>query len=195
MNTTVHRFALNNLKHISLKLLMRKFLNWSNFVRLVPEKTKTVGRYSEKPPKSGQSPNKHIRNEGSPRDVSLRLYNKAQEIENHKDEMRKSLMPEYTFTPKLASGTKKWLNSKSKKEFRNNDEEVAVVSGSKVLSFAKLENEFKGLSQSKIPTPGLPLGKTRIVTSRLDRRSDIISNFYESPEKFKSHCKTSSRVF
>ena len=54
----------------------------------------------------GPSPTKRSL-ESSPSHVSIRLFNQAQEIENHKNEIRKSLIPEYSFTPKLSNGTKK----------------------------------------------------------------------------------------
>lgn len=146
---------------------------------------------SQKPPQSPLS--KTLRADGSPKDVSLRLYNKAQEIQNHKDEIRKSLIPDYTFTPKLSNGTKKWLNSKSKKEIKSS-EEVAIVSGSKVLSFTKFSNDVKTFIETKIPAPGIPLYKSRIVTSRLERRSDIISNMQASPTHSRTHHKSASKV-
>lgn len=211
MNTCniLYKLALQNLRHISCKLLMKSFIRWqckSNIqgksftspkkinpltIELNDEK---VVNSAQKPPRMSPSAVKSSRADGSPQNVSLRLYNKAQEIANHKDEIRKSLIPEYSFTPKLSSGTQKWLNSKSKKVIKNQEEEVAVVSGSKVLSFTKFAANVKDLIDSKIPTPSGGKPKNRLVTSRLDRRSDIIQNLCTSPDsQVRTHNKSLSK--
>lgn len=70
-------------------------------------------------------------------DVGTRLFNQAQEIESKRAEMRKSMEPDYSFTPRLAQSTQKWLSQKSAKstpmKTRVGSEEVAVVSSSTLL--------------------------------------------------------------
>lgn len=174
---------------------MRAFYIWMSTPKPLIKRlnfSKPEEKTTQKPPQSPGS--KTHRTDGSPKDVSLRLYNKAQEIKNHKDEIRKSLIPDYTFTPKLSNGTKKWLNSKSKKEIKSN-EEIAVVSGSKVLSFTKFSNDVKTFIESKIPAPGIPTHKSRIITSRLERRSDIVMNIHESPTLIRTHNKSVSKAY
>ena len=65
-------------------------------------------------------------------DFGSRLYNKAQEIEIKKQNIRKSLKVNYTFKPTLAENTKKWLN-KITRENRKSKEEIAVVSSVSIL--------------------------------------------------------------
>lgn len=75
-------------------------------------------------------------------DVGTRLYQKAQEIENKLDAMRKAQEPEYTFTPSLARNTDRWLNQKSAKSTpkkqRAPEEDVAVVSSAAVSLLSRL---------------------------------------------------------
>jgi hypothetical protein len=192
-----HKFALKTLNHILTKNKLKVFLNWKYSCK--PKQIKSILQPSlkldiiekvnpvvKKCNKIILSSSKGPKYENSPRDVSQRLYNYAQEIENHKNEIRKSLLPDYSFTPKLSSGTKKWLNSKSKKDIRIPDEEIAVVSGSKVLNFTKFANNFEGILETKLPSSlptSVPKSATRIITTRLERRSDIVSRLYPSPTK------------
>lgn len=82
---------------------------------------------------------KPLRGKSSQRgnDVGTRLFNQAQEIESKRAEMRKSMEPDYSFTPRLAQNTQKWLSQKSAKstpmKTRVGSEEVAVVSSSTLL--------------------------------------------------------------
>lgn len=82
---------------------------------------------------------KTLRGKSSQRgnDVGTRLFNQAQEIESKRAEMRRSMEPDYSFTPRLAQNTQKWLSQKSAKstpmKVRVGSEEVAVVSSSNLL--------------------------------------------------------------
>ena len=130
--SSTHKFALKVLQLIFSKSLLRKFLHWKYSLKT---SFKTIHKKnSQESLRVGPSPTKRSL-ESSPSHVSIRLFNQAQEIENHKNEIRKSLIPEYSFTPKLSNGTKKWLDSKIRKDFKPPDEEIAVVSGKKILSF------------------------------------------------------------
>ena len=72
-------------------------------------------------------------------DVGTRLFQKAQEMENRLEAMRKSLEPDYSFKPSLARNTGRWLSQKSakstpKKQRAVHDEDVAVVSSAAAIS-------------------------------------------------------------
>lgn len=82
-------------------------------------------------------------------DVGTRLYQKAQEIEDRLEAMRKSMEPGYTFTPSLARNTEKWLNHKSAKstpvkQRAEWEEDVAVVSSAAAVSALSRIGETKG---------------------------------------------------
>lgn len=62
-----------------------------------------------------------------PKDVGTRLFQQALEIEVRRANMRKSLEPQYPFTPRLAQNTERWLGQKSAKSAWE-EGEVAVVS-------------------------------------------------------------------
>ena len=195
------KYAIRALKHISDKILLKSLILWhckSTFLsNLTPRKKLIIETSEEKQPATQRvfksSPNSRIPRIDSPQGVGLRLFNKAQEIENHKNDLRKMLAPDYSFTPKLSTGTEKWLKSKSKKEIKPNEEEVAIVSGSKVLSFTKFDSNVKEMIDSKMPNTSNNK-KGRIITSRQDRRSDIINRMCESPEKHgKVHNKSLSK--
>jgi len=62
-----------------------------------------------------------------PKDVGTRLFKQALEIEVRRANMRKSLEPQYPFTPRLAQNTERWLGQKSAKAAWE-EGEVAVVS-------------------------------------------------------------------
>lgn len=87
-------------------------------------------------------------------DFGVRLYNKAQEIEEKKRKIRKNSKVEYSFKPQLAKKTEKWLN-KSTRENNSPKEEIAVVSSLSILNFSKYVQNMTGpciLSNSK-PRP------------------------------------------
>lgn len=74
-------------------------------------------------------------------DVGTRLYQKAQEIENKLDAMRKAQEPEYSFTPSLSRNTERWLNQKSAKSTPKKQrapEDVAVVSSAAISLLNRL---------------------------------------------------------
>ena len=198
----VHKYSIKSIRNIVHKSLLRIFLHWkytskrriqsnrsqvkkkSLILDTLEEKNNTP--MTQREYKRSPSLNRSTVIESSPNQTSVRLYNHAQEIENHKNEIRKALVPEYSFTPKLSSGTQKWLNSKTKKEFKVPEEEIAVVSGSKLLNFTQFSPNFKEYIEKKIENPEknkTTQAKTRITTSRLDRKSDIIPALYPSPEK------------
>ena len=175
--SSTHKFALKVLQLIFSKSLLRKFLHWKYSLKT---SFKTIHKKnSQESLRVGPSPTKRSL-ESSPSHVSIRLFNQAQEIENHKNEIRKSLIPEYSFTPKLSNGTKKWLDSKIRKDFKPPDEEIAVVSGKKILSFTNFGADL-AFPHYKMNPPKNP--KSRIFTSRNDRKSDIVSGLYTKNEK------------
>jgi hypothetical protein len=87
-------------------------------------------------------------NPSSSIDFGERLHRKAIEIEKKKENIRKSLEVEYSFTPKIGGGTPKWISSKGKQQKIAN-EEVAVVSGSSVLQFTSYSPNVKATLESK----------------------------------------------
>lgn len=202
-----HKYAIRSLNHFLIRSLLRVLLKWkydntqnalksplrSSLLIETTEKSNSLKKNPKSSPRS--TPNSRI--DSSPINASNRLYNHAQEIENHKNQIRKSLIPEYSFTPKLSSGTQKWLNSKSKKEIKTEEKEIAVVSGSKVLNFTKFASGMQEMIENKIDTQ---IGKTtelksRIFKKRSERRSDIVSSLCFSPDKNKTHLnKSNSKV-
>lgn len=70
-------------------------------------------------------------------DVGVRLFNKAQEIEQKKQNIRKSLRVNYSFKPTLAENTNRWLNRSSRENHKDSYEEIAVVSSASILNFTK----------------------------------------------------------
>ena len=210
-----HKFSVRSFNHFVGKALLRVFLRWryagvplriKNHTHLPKQESPCRDNGDEQsscsPVKqaSRMSPSsaKGIRVEYSPRNTSLRLFNQAQEIENHKNEIRKSLIPEYSFTPKLSSGTQKWLNSKSKKDLKNYQEEVAVVSGSKVLNFTNFAPSFKEITEvrtGETEKSAIPKTTSRIFKNRSERRSDIIPMLYPSSDKCKAVLNKSNGKF
>ena len=73
-------------------------------------------------------------------DIGTRLFNQAIELETKRAEKRKSMEPDYPFTPRLAQQTPKWLRQRSAKppltmrSTRENPEEVAIVSSAAVFN-------------------------------------------------------------
>lgn len=122
-------------KNLSLQLSHNKSINW----KLCNDST--VNRPSSTKPDSS---NELIDNFGE------RLHRKAKEIEKRKEETRKSLEPEYSFTPKLSSGTEKWLVSKSKKDLKLKNEEVAVVSGNCILQYTNFTPNVKKFMENRV---------------------------------------------
>lgn len=97
-------------------------------------------------------------------DIGTRLYNQAQEIETKRAEMRKSMEPDYSFTPRLAQNTQKWLSQKTAKltpmKTRVRCEEVAVVSSSTVIG--RMNTIGEGLCKQE----GFALATVRVGADR-----------------------------
>ena len=85
----------------------------------------------------------------SPVDIGERLYKKAEELEQKKEKIRKSLEVDYSFTPKISNGTPKWLSTKVRPENKKN-EEIAIVSGNNILQFTSYTPNLKGIIENKI---------------------------------------------
>ena len=83
-------------------------------------------------------------------DFGARLHRNAKEIEKRKEEVRKSLEPEYSFTPKLSSGTEKWLISRSRKELKLKNDEIAVVSGNSILQYTNFTPNVKLFMENRV---------------------------------------------
>ena len=123
-------------KKLSFELSLKKKQNdWITDAKKIPKRTNSVN-FSQ--------------NVEFVQDFGTRLHKNAKEIEKRKEEYRKSIEPEYSFTPKLSTGTEKWLISRSKKELRGKNEEVAVVSGSSLLKFTGFAHDVKNVIQNKI---------------------------------------------
>jgi len=89
-------------------------------------------------------------------DVGTRLYQKAQEMENRLEAMRKSLEPDYSFKPSLSRNTERWLSQKSakstpKKKRSVPDEDVAVVSSAAAISVLSRIAETGGREERRKP--------------------------------------------
>jgi hypothetical protein len=78
-------------------------------------------------------------------DVGARLHNKAQEIEEKKEKIRKKLKVDYSFKPTLAENTNKWLNKSTRESHKNSHEEIAVVSSAAVLNLPR-----NGATETKV---------------------------------------------
>lgn len=91
-----------------------------------PSKAQT-GRPTSAPPKREKNID----------DFGARLHNKAQEIEQKKQKIRKSLKVNYSFRPTLAENTNRWLNRSNRENHKNSYEEIAVVSSASILNFTK----------------------------------------------------------
>mmetsp|Transcript_30745 Transcript_30745/g.53829 ORF Transcript_30745/g.53829 Transcript_30745/m.53829 type:complete len:390 (-) Transcript_30745:3048-4217(-) len=74
--------------------------------------------------------------------VGTRLYNRAQEIESKREQLKRSYEPEFSFAPRLALNTEKWLNHRASKDFKAtpSSDEVAVVSSVAIMSLSKLQS-------------------------------------------------------
>lgn len=77
-----------------------------------------------------------------PKDVGTRLFQQALEIQVRRANMRKSLEPQYPFTPRLAQNTERWLVQKPIKSAWE-DGEVAVVSSATAVGVFGLKPPSK----------------------------------------------------
>lgn len=90
--------------------------------------------------------------------IGQRLYQQAQEMEKRREVMRKSMEPEYSFTPQIAQSTEKWLLHKGMKGGKPQQDEVAVVSSSAALSFLNSNTTKEARGPLVFSTPkGKPL--------------------------------------
>lgn len=78
---------------------------------------------------------------GKNEDVGARLHNKAQEIEEKKEKIRKKLKVDYSFRPTLAENTNRWLNKSTRESNKNSHEEIAVVSSAAILNMPRNNNQ------------------------------------------------------
>lgn len=173
------------LAHISRKNLTKAIHLWIKHMILKQKRDFTP---NEKTIKNnfGTNLKKHLKN-NSPISPGHRLFQKAQEIELRKSETRKSLIPEYPFTPRISSSTQKWLDSKIRKEFKEKAEEVAIVSGSKAFEF----DLFKDKIDPKLQNLAHTSDKNRIILER----KDIKSTPSYSPTKIPRHNSSSIPKF
>lgn len=171
LKSQCRKFALFTLRHIINTSLTLSFSKWKNLrknrltltnhsripkhlsLNLSPTVAKNISKITDTRIQRPQS----VRSESqceSPLDFGSRLHQKAQEIEQKKETIRKSLEPEYSFTPKISKNTPKWLSSRVKKEKDVKNEEVAVVSGNCVLGVSSYTPNLKGLLEKKIFAQG-----------------------------------------
>lgn len=112
-------------------------------------------------------------------DFGSRLHNKAQEIEDKKQKIRKSLKVDYSFRPKLAENTNRWL-LRNRDTYKTTREEIAVVSSASILNF----NRSPPMSSCPFVTQNnenTPCKVNPIILSRSDfkyRDVDLKENFY-----------------
>lgn len=73
--------------------------------------------------------------------AGVRLYNRAVEIESRREQLKRTYEPEFSFAPRLATNTEKWLNHRASKDCKptSSTEEVAVVSSVAIMSLNKLQ--------------------------------------------------------
>ena len=150
------------LKYLLQKPILHKFLFWVSLVpakkprnvskipvpRFVKENSSRERKRPESPclriPKSESNPKANStrptsappKRENISDDFGSRLHNKAQEIEIKKQKIRKALKVDYSFRPKLAEHTNRWLN-RSNRENKGSKEEIAVVSSASILNFTR----------------------------------------------------------
>jgi hypothetical protein len=170
MQRELFKNSLRLLVHISKRNLLKAFYLW------VCNLNKSRSRIQKLPEKhlkdlKHENSNKSIKG-SSPVSPGHRLFQKAQEIELRKSETRKSMVTEYSFTPQLSNSTKKWLDSKAKKETKCQIEEIAVVSGSKGFNFEIFKEKIKKNHESKIPGLDQNSNKERIICERKEGRSN-----------------------
>ena len=190
------KLSLQNLKHISCKIVLKYFLNWrystSRIVKRVKHVKKmdsidfvsySVSDFTKKKPSSGSV----SKLDSSELNTSDRLYYNAQEIEQHKREIRENLKPKYSFTPTLSTGTLKWLRFERKKDVKENEEEVAVVSGSRALDFSKFSPGLEKICESNMPLPRCERKVKKDFNKRKNSKK-IVSSYSssQSPDKGKS---------
>ncbi|OMJ88778.1 hypothetical protein SteCoe_9244 [Stentor coeruleus] len=207
LKSQCRKFALFTLRHIINTSLILSFSKWKNFrknrltitnhsripkhlsLNLSPTVAKNINKITEtriQRPKSVKSESQCE----SPIDFGSRLHQKAQEIEQKKENIRKSLEPEYSFTPKISKNTPKWLNSRLKKgkdvkkEKDVKNEEVAVVSGNCVLGVSSYTPNLKGLLEKKIFAQGNKANINRNSAKIMPQRKiSCVPGFSDDPPK------------
>lgn len=113
-------------------------------------------------------------------DVGARLHNKAQEIEQKKQKIRKSLKVDYSFRPTLAENTNRWLNRSTRENHKSSHEEIAVVSSASILNFTRNPPVNTSLFVNQDPI-NLAVKVKPIILSRSDfknRETEIKENFF-----------------
>ena len=132
--------------------------------------------YSSKPPASDSEVAGH------------RLYQHAQEIERRREMMRKSMEPEYSFTPQITQSTEKWLLHKVSKggkgvEGSRPQDEVAVVSSAAALSFLSTNSSADckcplSFTSTPKPRPLIPILSTNLPKLKLMETEESLSKRY-----------------
>lgn len=87
---------------------------------------------------------KGLTKDNATEDFGTRLFNRASEIENKRQQLRLSYEPEFSFAPRLAINTDKWLSNRASKDFKSISatEEVAVVSSVAVIGLSNLQSDY-----------------------------------------------------
>jgi hypothetical protein len=113
--------------------------------------------------------------------IGQRLYQQAQVMERRREDLRKSMEPEYSFTPQIAQSTEKWLMHKGTKGGKMQQDEVAVVSCSAALSFlnSNTSKEPKGPLVFSKGKPLVPILCTNVLKKAAEDEGTLSKRYTE----------------